>query len=535
MKTALCIVFLTLFHVPASAQFRNKYNYKFKTYTMLDGLVHNFTKKCAEDSNGFLWIITQHGLSRFDGLNFKNFENVFNDTASLPANNLSDIAIDKTNRIWLSYNTGLCYYDQSDYRFHLIKQNNKIVKSSSVVYNKADNCVYSINYDGYTRINCADLSVHVFNFKEPLQVHYYEIGNGFIDSKQRLWIPCPRLGFYVIHIKTNEQAYFQKEIWPISFFEDNNHNTWITTWSEGLLKIAATATNYAYTVYPNAQPDDPLHRTQIQMEAAQCNTLTGDSILWLANETTGIMLFNENTGKIVYNFYYNPDLKNGIATDFNSSIFSDRFGILWICSWHGLTKVNKQEQQFSSQEIPYLQSLHFYNRLSGIEDDPQNKNIAWLSAEGSGILKIDKNTGKVLNRYFFSPGVSKEPDADINIEWRWVKYMFKDHENNIWATTLGGIIKIEGGIPEKIPLTEHNLQVSTLTGLEHPCNSLWFASSDGILNYNPVRNKYSLYKVKADADANYFSDIIVKNDSALLLAGNKGAFQLICHQRLLSN
>ncbi|MEO7044768.1 MAG: hypothetical protein ABI091_05635, partial [Ferruginibacter sp.] len=67
-------VMLTLVPMLLQAQFSPEANFKFKTYTSKEGLVHNYTKKCVTDRKGFLWIITQHGLSRFDGVTFKNFE-----------------------------------------------------------------------------------------------------------------------------------------------------------------------------------------------------------------------------------------------------------------------------------------------------------------------------------------------------------------------------------------------------------------------------------------------------------------------------
>ena len=79
------------------------------------------------DSKGFLWIITENGLSRFDGYQFRNFQHINNDSNSLPANDLADIAIDKNNRIWLAYRFGLCYYDPGTQRFTAVVNKNEPV------------------------------------------------------------------------------------------------------------------------------------------------------------------------------------------------------------------------------------------------------------------------------------------------------------------------------------------------------------------------------------------------------------------------
>jgi ligand-binding sensor domain-containing protein len=39
-----------------------------------DGLANNFVHAVVEDYNGFIWVTGDHGISRFDGTHFTNFE-----------------------------------------------------------------------------------------------------------------------------------------------------------------------------------------------------------------------------------------------------------------------------------------------------------------------------------------------------------------------------------------------------------------------------------------------------------------------------
>ncbi len=504
--------FLLLCGCRLAAQFSNEYDFKFKTYTTQDGLVHNYTKKCVEDSKGFLWIITQHGLSRFDGLVFKNFENIHNDSTSLPANDLYDIAIDQNDRIWLSYNTGLCYYDQSDHVFHIIKQNNESLKSTSLVYDRVNDCMYSINYQDYTKINCKNLAINKYNLKHSLPPHFTSVGFSIIDSKQRLWIPCPRYGYFTIDLKTNEQYYYDKDIWPIQFFEDTKKQIWMTTWSNGLYTISLDGLEHNQTVYLNPLKNNKLNAfEQIEEGITQSSVLSGDSILWIADQASGIQLFNKNSKKFVRVFNYDPSIKYGITTDFNSSIYSDKNGVVWICTWHGITKINKQEQQFNSQELPYLNMANFYNRLSGIADDPYNKNVAWLSADGSGIFKMNKITGKVLEKYFYTLGNNaQKPDSDFNNLWRWPQCIFTDSKKNIWSPGYGGLIEISKNNIYKIPINFNNDFVTTISIIEMGKDSLWLAARKGLVYFDVLHNTYKIFRVSEtgkNTNTNKFWDI----------------------------
>lgn len=54
----------------------------FAHYTIEDGLTSNSVNAVCQDTNGFVWIATRFGISRFDGVNFKNY-NSFTDSVML--------------------------------------------------------------------------------------------------------------------------------------------------------------------------------------------------------------------------------------------------------------------------------------------------------------------------------------------------------------------------------------------------------------------------------------------------------------------
>ena len=54
----------------------------FAHYTVEDGLASNTVNSLCQDDKGFVWLATRYGISRFDGVNFKNF-NTSTDTVIL--------------------------------------------------------------------------------------------------------------------------------------------------------------------------------------------------------------------------------------------------------------------------------------------------------------------------------------------------------------------------------------------------------------------------------------------------------------------
>ncbi|WP_313115126.1 sensor histidine kinase [Aequorivita sediminis] len=88
-------------------------------YTEKDGLASNFVYRMTQDNEGFIWFLTDKGISKFDGKFFKNYTT----KDGLPTNDNWHIRITPDNRIW--------YFSRSDEL--------GIIKNDSVFKFKASN------------------------------------------------------------------------------------------------------------------------------------------------------------------------------------------------------------------------------------------------------------------------------------------------------------------------------------------------------------------------------------------------------------
>lgn len=82
----------------------------FTQFSSNNGLPSNTIYDITQDENGFIWIATDYGLSRFDGLTFKNFTI----DAGLPDNEILSLFIDSNKRIWLTGFNGRMGYIQHE-------------------------------------------------------------------------------------------------------------------------------------------------------------------------------------------------------------------------------------------------------------------------------------------------------------------------------------------------------------------------------------------------------------------------------------
>lgn len=73
-----CSMALVMF-VPYSLLMAQTRNF----YSTENGLSSSLINQLFQDSRGFIWVATEYGLNRFDGLNFSNYRHVPNDSVSL--------------------------------------------------------------------------------------------------------------------------------------------------------------------------------------------------------------------------------------------------------------------------------------------------------------------------------------------------------------------------------------------------------------------------------------------------------------------
>ncbi len=65
-----------------------------------DGLPSSVVYKTVQDRDGFVWIGTQDGLARYDGIGFRTFRHEPAEAGSLTSNDISSLLVDRDGRLW---------------------------------------------------------------------------------------------------------------------------------------------------------------------------------------------------------------------------------------------------------------------------------------------------------------------------------------------------------------------------------------------------------------------------------------------------
>ncbi len=101
---AISIFLLFVYSYPSA--FSQGAQKQFVSYSKSDGLTDNWITALKQDRFGYLWIATNQGLNRFDGLNFKTIQSN-HAAASLPSDEIKDLKWIDSNRLAVITKSGL--------------------------------------------------------------------------------------------------------------------------------------------------------------------------------------------------------------------------------------------------------------------------------------------------------------------------------------------------------------------------------------------------------------------------------------------
>ncbi len=341
--TRLCFIALLLLAGVAHGR-----EYRYLNFSTKDGLAGDNIYSMVQDLDGFIWVATETGLSRFDGTSFKNY------TAKdgLPTSEIIFLFLDKRGRIWIGpFKNEICYYENGQIhnkkndpvlsRIPVLTETKSVAESADgSILIQADNCYVIIKPD---------------NSFKAYKKHY---------QGPPLFKPVKGAGPFLTEI-IDVHDYAIGKNFTVGF----NYNQ------------PSSANKY---IFPNADSSviykgDQLifaHRNPLNSTSSY---LYSDSV-YIYNTTNGSQIYNLNTGRYEY------QLLNGIWT--NHTLI-DREGGIWIGTRGFGIFYLPPDKNFSlsgtTGNLPF-QALNFY-AASGQLIAGNNDSKFWLIDQQNYSLK----------------------------------------------------------------------------------------------------------------------------------------------------
>lgn len=176
------------------AQIKNGYAL-FENLSTMQGLSSNSINCIFQDSQGFIWIGTDNGLNRFDGVQILHWQAQPGNQNSLPGSFICNITEDSSHRLWIGTNEGVSCYDpvRNQFRNYLSSpQETENLKSTRfyVTITRSQEIWVGSNQH-LTLLDPAIAGIRHFPM-EQLSIPHTGVFRAYTpleDRQNRLWIP----------------------------------------------------------------------------------------------------------------------------------------------------------------------------------------------------------------------------------------------------------------------------------------------------------------------------------------------------------
>lgn len=136
-----------------------------KLYSTDNELSNSLINTIFQDSRNYIWIATEDGLNKYDGVKFSIYRNDKLNTHSLKNNYVRSLFEDSKGRFWVGCINGLMLYDRVNDSFTEVPlyYGNKIIEPhvSSIIETKSGEILISTSSDAILRFDAKKICLEL--------------------------------------------------------------------------------------------------------------------------------------------------------------------------------------------------------------------------------------------------------------------------------------------------------------------------------------------------------------------------------------
>lgn len=442
---------------PADAQ-----NFKFRQFSLEDGISQPFIYGLVQDETGYLWVGTGEGLCRYNGFRFETFL----EEDSIAESFISATFKDEDNTLWFGHKQGsISFYE--DGRFHILDTREQLNSTiNAIASDNEGNIWFASQSDGLMRVDEYNRVQHYkARFKDFL---LYSLA----FTPEGLMLVGTDQGMFIYKIsEQNEQPELvrQAEEIPMTKIQCivpslEYDNYWVGTEDAGLHKLHLSSTA------PYRSESENFGETfGFPEENIQSVLEDGKGNIWAGTFGSGLYKVSRSAVTGQYEGVLNFNENNGLSNNYVKCLYEDREGNLWLGTYGG---------GVSNLVDDFFEFYHYDEQGAGasvgaVLVDARDK---WFGLP-KGLLRIEDYSERRHMLYNSENGFVDDQ----------VTALFKDAAGMLWiGTQSNGIFKMDPSTEGFLhyPLSKDKLS-NSIKGITSDGHNIWAATSFGVFTLNP--------------------------------------------------
>ncbi|MGJ8669813.1 MAG: EAL domain-containing protein [Oceanococcus sp.] len=407
----------------------------FKALSQNEGLSQNTVNDIYQDSRGFLWLASESGLNRYDGVSFQIFQRDPSNPTSLPGNFVWAIAEDNSGDLWLATRgAGLVRWQRSSE-----------------------------------------------NFSQPLDIESEQFATTrsarsvLIDQQQHIWLGTQKAGLLQLNPKGQLLHWYAtdgKKTGSINALMQDNNGQILVASDQGLWRVDEA--NKSLQAIALNWPDSE------KQESLSSLFRSRDGALWIGSFEAGLLRMHEQLPP--RHFKPQQDSPHSLSHLDVREMLQDQQERIWVATQGGLNLYREDTQDF----------VHYQH----VDNDPyslSDSRLMSLAQDKTGLLWVGTRVGGVnrWNPRSWALGAQSPAElADSGV------LAFADHPSgDIWVGGFGAPLarfNAEGQMSARFSpeFGYPTLAESPVTALlRDSAGRLWIGTFDaGLYIYDPVDN-----------------------------------------------
>ncbi len=442
--------------------------YMIDAWNSESGLPTNSIVSLLQTSDGYLWLGTEEGLLRFDGVTFSTFDE--NNTPEITNNFINWLFEDSRKNLWIGVRDGgLVRYKNGAFK-HYSKKDGLLHDVVNCVMEAPGGALW-IGTQGSGIFKFQDNKFTLFTRLNGLPCDI--VRTIYKDSKENLWFGTTN---GLIRLKDNQFSNYDikkdtEENFIRALYEDSDGNLWIGT-QKGLFRMRGE------TIIPTT--------FNANFPNIRISAIYGDSDenIWIGTNSNGIFRYRQAGGT-----FSNLSKTGGLADDTIRTITGDKEGSLWIgAAFGGLNRLRDGK-------------FKVFGVREGLADDV----VFAVVEDSNGYLWIGTNNG--LTRLKYDRGESLNFGVANGLSNGAVDTIYEDRQGSIWVGTDNGLNQLKNSLSKIIKVNQYNLEGYVVSIMEDSFGNLWAGTTRGLFKKEKDSSTWQKVKLEIKGKGEHFKHV----------------------------